>query len=249
MSYDFHTGRDALESVESYDRAPEAAHDLPNALKALQPRHRAPRPPQRAAKPSETRVAMSFAKGTQIETPDGPVPVESLMNGDLVTTLDNGAQPIRWIGETRLNRSDFKSNPHLRPVWIKAGALGEGVPTADLVVSQHHKIAVADWRAAYYFGEDTVLVPARALLDGGPVHICQDDCPLTYFHILLTDHQMLRANGQWTESMLPSIEAVRTLDSQHQNELMETFPEIFLTTNKAAACLPVLNAFEFNTLT
>ncbi len=39
-----------------------------------------------------------FVAGTLIRTPDGDVPIESLRPGDLVLTLDDGPQPLRWVG-------------------------------------------------------------------------------------------------------------------------------------------------------
>ncbi|MBL9056263.1 MAG: Hint domain-containing protein, partial [Rhodobacteraceae bacterium] len=43
-------------------------------------------------------TAICFLRGTRITTPDGPRAIEDLAEGDLVTTLDHGPQPIRWIG-------------------------------------------------------------------------------------------------------------------------------------------------------
>lgn len=62
-----------------------------------------------------------FCAGTLIETPDGPVPVESLVPGDLVITRDHGPQPLRWIGGTRLSMLQLLRAPHLRPIRIRAG--------------------------------------------------------------------------------------------------------------------------------
>ncbi|MGB4828605.1 MAG: choice-of-anchor L domain-containing protein, partial [Paracoccaceae bacterium] len=39
-----------------------------------------------------------FVAGTLIRTPDGDVPVETLHPGDLVLTMDDGPQPLRWTG-------------------------------------------------------------------------------------------------------------------------------------------------------
>jgi Ca2+-binding RTX toxin-like protein len=38
-----------------------------------------------------------FTTGTMIRTPHGDVRIEELAIGDLVCTLDNGPQPLRWI--------------------------------------------------------------------------------------------------------------------------------------------------------
>ena len=53
--------------------------------------------------------------------------IPALVDGDAVLTLNNAAQPIRWIGHRRLSAWDFAANPKLRPVRIHADALEEGV--------------------------------------------------------------------------------------------------------------------------
>ncbi len=68
-----------------------------------------------------------FASGTLIETTQGPVLVEDLRAGMLVSTLDDGPQLIRWIG-----RRTVKSEGTHRPIRIKVGTFGT---TADLRVS------------------------------------------------------------------------------------------------------------------
>ena len=40
-----------------------------------------------------------FTPGALIETEDGQVPVEDIRPGDMVMTIDNGLQPVRWVGQ------------------------------------------------------------------------------------------------------------------------------------------------------
>ena len=77
-----------------------------------------------------------FTAGTLIGTLLGPVRVEDLKAGDDVLTLDTGTQKIRWIGSTQRDSIDLVANPKLRPVRITAGALGDGLPAQDLLVSR-----------------------------------------------------------------------------------------------------------------
>ena len=60
-----------------------------------------------------------FTPGTMIETPDGPRLVEDLQPGDMVTTVDHGAQPLLWVGRTRV-----QAEGKLAPIRFEAGVLG-----------------------------------------------------------------------------------------------------------------------------
>ena len=60
----------------------------------------------------------------------------SSIPGDLLVTIDHGSrtlQPIKWIGERRL---DLAAHPHpdlAAPVRIRKDAFSEGIPTRDLL--------------------------------------------------------------------------------------------------------------------
>ena len=107
-----------------------------------------------------------FTSGTLIETKRGQVAVEKLRPGARVLTRDNGYRPIRWIGRRRLGAGDLAAAPQLQPVRIAAGALGEGLPETDMLVSPQHRMLISGARAELLFGEAEVLVAARTLVDG-----------------------------------------------------------------------------------
>ncbi|PWE51378.1 hypothetical protein DEM26_04235 [Thioclava sp. NG1] len=48
-------------------------------------------------------------KGTRLATPRGPRRVESLQPGDLVTTLDDGPQPVLWCAHRRFGAARCQS--------------------------------------------------------------------------------------------------------------------------------------------
>jgi len=80
-----------------------------------------------------------FTKGTMILPPHGEVPIEYLCVGDIVCTLNNGPQPIRWLGSRSVALDHAANAPSkLRPVRIHQGALGDGLPKRDLLVSRQH---------------------------------------------------------------------------------------------------------------
>jgi hypothetical protein len=124
-----------------------------------------------------------FCAGTRIATPLGEIPVERLRIGDPVCLADGGVRPIKWIGRRRYGVSTVLSNPQLRPVRIRAGAIAPGIPRRDLRVSPLHAVAV-----------DGELCVAGGLVND--ISIRRDPIgDVGYFHIELDVHALILAEG------------------------------------------------------
>lgn len=167
-----------------------------------------------------------FARGTMIETDRGAVAVESLSAGDLIVTRDNGLQPIRWVGSRVLDGRWLAVKPNLKPVRIAKGALGAGLPNADLVVSPQHRILVRSAIAQKMFGTGEVLVAAKQLLQIDGIDIVEGDEGVEYFHILFDRHEVVISNGAETESLYPGPEALKTIGAAALDEVLTIFPEL-----------------------
>ncbi|TGD62898.1 type I secretion protein [Tabrizicola sp. WMC-M-20] len=166
-----------------------------------------------------------FTPGTLIATPKGEVAVENLRVGDKVITRDNGIQEIRWMGAKTMGWHDFAGNPHLRPVMVRAGSLGNGLPERDMMLSPNHRVLVANDRTALYFDEHEVLVAAKHLIGGKGIHQV-DSVGTTYFHFMFDQHEVVLSNGAWTESFQPGDYTLKGLGNSQRSELMELFPEL-----------------------
>lgn len=155
------------------------------------------------APPRPRAGVICFVPGTRIHTPDGARPVEALAPGDRVLTRDNGPQPVIWSGATQLSGAELYLNPHLRPVRIRAGALGSARPDADLLVSPGHRLLLQD--ASALFGTSEVLAAAGDLEDGRLIR--RDFAPgaVTYVHLMLERHEIVTANGMPCESFHPGL--------------------------------------------
>ncbi|MDF3853754.1 Hint domain-containing protein [Paracoccus sp. P2] len=168
-----------------------------------------------------------FTAGTLIDTPDGPVPVESLSVGDLVLTADHGPQPVRWIGRRRFAADRLAAHDaRLMPVRIKAGALGPNMPSADLTVSPQHRILLRSRIAQRMFGTDEILVAAKQLLQIEGVERATDLAEVEYVHILFDRHEVVRANGTATESLYLGPQALAALPAPAVGEILAIFPEL-----------------------
>ena len=179
-----------------------------------------------AALTDETTGVVCFGADAMIETADGPVPAGSLKVGDLVLTRDDGYQPIRWVGHRTLTASDLAANPAFRPIRIRQGALGGGLPDADLIVSPQHRVLARSKIAERMFGTREVLVAAKQLVVTEGIDIAEDLATVTYVHFLFDAHQIVISNGAETESLYTGDEALKSIPAEARAEILGLFPEL-----------------------
>ncbi len=153
-----------------------------------------------------------FTPDTLIDTPDGPRQIGTLEEGDRVLTRDDGAQPVTWIGRRRISGARLHAMPELRPVRIRAGAMGPDVPGGDLLVSPEHRVLITGAKAQALFGTDEVLVAAKDLVDDRHIRIDHRLREVTYVHVMLDRHQVVKANGLFSESFHPAGMDLSALD-------------------------------------
>ena len=132
-----------------------------------------------------------FCPGTLVMTPTGERPVEAFRVGDMISTAAGDAKPVLWIGRRSYGHRFAAGRKHLQPIRIRQGALGDGLPQRDLLVSPCHAMLVND-----------VLVPAGLLVNDRS--ILREDRPgdVHYLHIELEDHDLLLAEGSPSESFV-----------------------------------------------
>lgn len=169
-------------------------------------------------------VIPCFTLGTLIETAEGPRRVESLQPGDLVLTLDDGLQPLRWIGQRVLSARALAADPSLRPVVLAPDALGANLPDAALAVSPQHRLLFQGAGCELHFGEDEVLVPAAHLV--GQPGVARGAGPVTYVHLMFDRHQVVRTHGVWSESYQPGARTLASAGSAQRDELFRLFPDL-----------------------
>jgi hypothetical protein len=139
-----------------------------------------------------------FMPGTRIAIPAGHSNVEELQQGDLVLTAAGDAKPVRWIGRQTVSCT-FADPLRVLPIRIAAGALGDDLPSRDLLVSPDHALLVGG-----------VLVHAGALVNGSSI-IRETNVPatFTYFHVELDDHSLVLAEGLPAETFIDNVDRLR----------------------------------------
>jgi hypothetical protein len=131
-----------------------------------------------------------FVAGTRIATERGAIPVQHLRVGDTVCLAEGGSAPVVWLGHRRV---DCRRHPHHADVWpvrIVAHAFGVGRPVRDLLLSPDHAVFI-----------DGVLIPVRYLLNDATVRQ-EKVASVSYWHVELSKHTVLLAEGLSTESYL-----------------------------------------------
>lgn len=173
-------------------------------------------------------VIPCFTPGTKIATPKGERLVEELKVGERVITRDNGIQEIRWVGARDMSGAELEKAPHLRPVLIRQGALGNDLPERDMMVSPNHRVLVANDKTALYFEEREVLVAAKHLTDLEGVDIVEVS-QTTYIHVMFDQHEVILSDGAWTESFQPGDMSLAGIGKEQRQEILELFPELATT--------------------
>jgi len=177
------------------------------------------------AEGQKERIVPCFTPGTAIATPRGERLVDELRVGDRIITRDNGIREIRWIGAQFLDASDLARNPHLRPILIKRGSLGENLPERDMMVSPNHRILVSNEKTSLYFEEREVLAAAKHMTGTAGINEVEVE-RATYIHFMFDQHEVVLSNGCWTESFQPMDHTLNGIGTAQRNEILELFPEL-----------------------
>lgn len=135
-------------------------------------------------------AAPCFAEGTRLLTPEGERTVETLREGQRLVLAAGGTAAIVWIGHRRV---DCSRHPEPRSVWpvrVRAHAFGANLPSRDVVLSPEHALFL-----------DGALVPVGVLVDGESI-VQEAWDQVTYYHVELTSHEVVLAEGLAVESYL-----------------------------------------------
>lgn len=171
--------------------------------------------------------APCFCTGSMIRTPQGEVAIETIEPGTQVLTAEGQAVTVKWVGKSEKSCAEMMSNPKIRPIRIRKGALGENIPSADLYVSPQHRMVVTSDLAASELSNGEILVPAKKLTFIDGIDQVEDIGEGVYYHhILLDRHHVVYANNAPTETLLLGEMTMTALSPEAIDEIRVLFPEL-----------------------
>ncbi|EHH69328.1 Hint domain-containing protein [Gluconobacter morbifer] len=133
-----------------------------------------------------------FLPGSMIATPEGERAVETLEIGDVLLTANGETRPVTWVGRrsTRVRPGTLDDLAGY-PVRIRAGAIADGVPHSDLLVTGEHCLFL-----------EGGFIPVRMLINGTSIFWDRGITAYDYLHVETDGHAVILANGLATESYL-----------------------------------------------
>ena len=107
---------------------------------------------------------------------------------------------------------------------------------ARLPVSPQHRLYLTGWQAEPYCGEGEGLLGAAQLVRAGRLRQDWSGQQVTCHHLLFGHHQIIRAEGLWSETYHPGPTALAGQDAETLQELLALVPE--LVVDPVQACTP-----------
>lgn len=184
-----------------------------------------------------------FTAGSLIISESGLIPVEAVGEGMRIVTRDNGFQTVRWAGQRRILKRDLNDRAPMAPIVFKAGALGNGMPERDMAVSPNHRMLITGGSVQTHFGETEAFVAARHLTHLPGVERA-GSMPVTYVHLLFDSHEVVLADGAWSESFCPGGEGLKGFGEDQKKEVLTLFPELLDRPKSYQLARPSMKAYE-----
>ncbi|MBF0875892.1 Hint domain-containing protein [Gluconobacter cerevisiae] len=136
-----------------------------------------------------------YLAGSMILTPEGECGIETLEAGDQVMVHENGtlhSRTILRVGHAHTTvGATGQADMDAVPVRIRAGALADGIPSRDLLVTPEHCMML-----------EGTFIPVRMLVNGMTIAYDHSITEYDYYHIETEKHAILIANGALSESFM-----------------------------------------------
>ena len=180
----------------------------------------------------------TIAEGSPVGTPLGPQMINDLKVGDLVTTVDRGAQPIRWICKRTVPAIGL-----FQPLRLRAPYFGL---TRDVLVAPEQRIAFENSEVEYLFGVESVLVEVRHLTNNVSVlPVLGKSESVSLYQLLFDHHELITVAGCQMESLF--VGQIADKPDVISSTLLKDMPHENLPRHEGLA-RPMLRSYEAMTL-
>lgn len=191
----------------------------------------------------------ALARGSVLQTSEGPVAVEDLVPGMRALTAEGRLETITWIGSMVLYPNAAQGEEEAVTLTrITAEAFGHGKPMADLVLGPRARLCLRDPRLRHAVGLEAAYVPARAFIDGVSVIEVTPIAPVTVYHLVLERHGSLKVAGLEVESYHPGEGVERMIDPRMVSLFEAQFPQLERLSGFGPLAHPRLTRFEVESL-
>ncbi|MER5173949.1 Hint domain-containing protein [Thioclava kandeliae] len=159
-----------------------------------------------------------FAEGTEIMTPTGPRPIETLRPGDRLCTYDESEAEIIWIGCRRVAATQSAA-----PVRFGKGTIGN---RKTLFLSRQHRVFMRHPVFSEHLGSDCALIAAHCLANLHPQIEIVPRKEITYWHVMTQHHEVIMAEGAWVETLYPGTQCWAMLGPACRNIIQYALPHL-----------------------
>ncbi|PHQ97512.1 MAG: hypothetical protein COB40_04220 [Marinosulfonomonas sp.] len=152
-----------------------------------------PRPKGPVGNPGSTAGQMyGLGPMARVTTAYGEYHAQTLRVGDRVLTKSGEFIPIKSIDRVTFDSDYLAYHPKVQPILIRAGALAQRVPTADVLLAPYQRI-----HASQTLARPAVATAVDAL--GGP-HVCRKPETMITYTVLGFDRDaVIRCEGLWLD--------------------------------------------------
>lgn len=169
----------------------------------------------------------AFARGTALDTPQGPRAIEDLCPGDLIDTAEMGPQPVQWVGSMQIIPNAPIADPALgRLTRIMANSFGIHRPMSDVVAGPGARILQRPAHLRDLASTGPVFTPISNAVDGMSVFEVTPPAPVTVYHLCLPRHATIKAAGLEFESYHPGMGIERIMGHNMLTLFLSLFPHI-----------------------
>ena len=168
-----------------------------------------------------------FARGTLIQTPQGPVAIEDLLPGDEIVTAEYGPTRLLWVGSMTLVPKPNGAPPQdARMTRVMPEAFGMGKPITNVMFGPGARILTQASPLQRHKDNAQILAPVRHLIDGHGVIEITPPRPVTVYHLCLAKHATIKAGGLCVESYHPGSSFERKMGAKMLALFLSFFPHI-----------------------